>query len=25
MSEVNEALSDLEQGKSVGRIVLTPN
>ena len=25
MSEVNEALADLEQGKSVGRIVLTPN
>ena len=25
MSEVNEALSDLENGKSVGRIVLTPN
>jgi propanol-preferring alcohol dehydrogenase len=25
MSEVNEALSDLEQGRSVGRIVLTPD
>jgi len=25
MSEVNDALSDLEKGKSVGRIVLTPN
>ena len=25
MSEVNEALSDLEQGKTVGRVVLTPN
>jgi D-arabinose 1-dehydrogenase-like Zn-dependent alcohol dehydrogenase len=25
MSEVNEALTDLEQGKSIGRIVLTPN